>query len=69
MLLENKEYFSIFNFFVKQQVYTINFEESDSIVDESTLVVISSEIISGKKYFTRDDIFDEIIMEITMGMS
>ena len=69
MLLENKEYFSIFNFFVKQQVYTINFEESDSIVYESTLVVISSEIISGKKYFTRDDIFDEIIMEITMGMS
>lgn len=67
MFLENKEYFSIFNFFVKQQVCSINFEDGNPIADDVTLVITSSEIISGKKHFARDDIFDEIIMEISDG--
>lgn len=66
MRLENKEYISIFDYFVKQQTYNTHIEE-DTVISEAILTIVSSNIIKGKKCFSVKNTFDKMIMEITDG--
>lgn len=67
MLLESKEYISIFNYFIKQQTYSTEIIENMPVVSGATLTIVSSEIIRGNKFFSVRDTFNEMIMEITDG--
>lgn len=68
MLLESKEYVSIFDFYIKSGTYKAGNSDEHPIFTEGMMCIVSSTVLKGEKYFTREDTFKELSMEITDGV-
>lgn len=65
--LNNGEYFSVFDFYIKQATSGIKIENGEQIHKGFDLVIISSNVIMGQKGFPVGHGFSEMCMEITDG--
>lgn len=66
--LENKEYLSVFGIYVKKATYDKKIINGEPTFGEGKIVIISSVILKGKKYFGIDDMFKQLVIEITDGV-
>ena len=62
MLLESKEYVSIFDFYIKSGTYKAGNFDEHPIFTEGMMCIVSSTVLKGEKYFTREDTFKELSM-------
>ena len=67
ILLENKEYISVFDLCIKQVTSSIKIVDGKPEFDEGEIVMISSVILKGNRYFRYEDAFKELTIEITDG--
>lgn len=67
MLLENKEYISIFDFYFRSGTSNIKQDDGEVVFVGGTLIIESSAILRGKKFFSVQDTFYELFIEITDG--
>lgn len=67
ILLENKEYVSVFDLYVKEKTYNTKIVDEMSEFDDGKIVVIASIIFMGKNYFDDQETCKELMMEITDG--
>ncbi len=67
ILLENKEYVSAFDLYVKEVTYNAKMVDEMPEFDGGKIVVISSAILKGKDSFGDEDTCKELTVEITDG--
>lgn len=67
MLLENDEYFSIFDFYVKERKYSSGYEGDELVFGKIILTLVSSSVLKGTNWISPEQEFPEISMEITDG--
>ena len=67
ILLENKEYISAFDLYVKEVIYNTKLVDEMPEFDDGKIVVISSVILKGMGCFGDEDTCKELIMEVTDG--
>lgn len=67
MLLENKEYISVFDLYIRKGTSNTKLVDGEPIFDAGTIVIESSTILKGKKFFSQQNTFRELLIEITDG--
>lgn len=67
MLLENKEYISIFDLFIKEGSVNTRCIDEEPDFAGWTITVVSSAILKGNKPYSTEDTFQELFLEITDG--
>lgn len=67
LLLENKEYITAFNLYLKKGSCKTKFDDSNPIAGEWEITIESSTILKGRKYFSVKDTFRKLFIEITDG--
>lgn len=68
ILLDNKEYISVFDLYVKEATSSTKIVNGEPVFSEGKIVIISSVILKGKKYFRKEDTFNQLEIEITDGV-
>ena len=68
ILLDNKEYISVFDLYVKEGTGSTKIVNGEPVFSEGEMVIISSAILKGKKYFRKEDTFNQLEIEITDGV-
>ena len=67
ILLENREYISIFDLYVKEMTCDTKMVDEVPEFEGIKIVIVSSAILKGKNYFEAEDACKELVMEITDG--
>lgn len=67
ILLENKEYISAFDLYVKEITCDTKMVDEMPEFDGGKIVAVSSAILKGKNFFRDEDTCKELIMEVTDG--
>ena len=67
MILDNREYISIFDLYVKRGSSSSKIVDDKPVFDGNNITVASSVIIKGNRGYSTEDNFKELYMEITEG--
>lgn len=67
MLLENREYISIFDLYFKRGSANTKIIDGEPVFDGGMITAVSSNVLKGNKSYSTEDIFQELFMEITDG--
>lgn len=67
MMLDNKEYISIFDLYVKEASSGSKIVDGKPVFDGNNITVVSSVVIKGHRSYSAEDNFKELYMEITEG--
>lgn len=68
ILLDNKEYISVFDLYVKKVTSSTQIVNGETGFSEGKMVIISSIILKGNKYFRKEDVFNQLVLKITDGV-